>query len=156
MNARLISTIGLIFAISCVAAQTPKSHSSKADSDPLGPQAARVPGQLAGDGEAIVVPATIKSDTDFEVTVRTGGDGCWNKGDSSVVLGENSADIFVYDITNATKPGTMCTMIYKQFDHKVILRFAAKGEAVIRVWTRGTGDGPMGKPVIVEKRVTVK
>jgi hypothetical protein len=155
MKTILISIIALIFIISCVAAQTPKTGGSKPESD-QSRETARVPGQLSGETDTILAPARVAVDTDFEVTVKTGGNGCWNKGDASVVLGDNAADIFVYDLTNATRPGTMCTMIYKQFDHKVTLRFAEKGEAVIRVWARGAGDGPMGKPVIIEKRVIVK
>lgn len=153
MKVKLMVLLALVLVTSFVA-QTPTTK--KGASEIVASAAARVPGQLTGDGEPIIVPSSIRAGTDFELTVRTGGDGCWTKGDASVVLGETTADIFVYDMTNATRPGTMCTMIYKQFDHKVRLRFAEKGEALIRVWTRTAGDGPVGKPVIVEKRVTVK
>lgn len=163
MKARTITTLTLLFVISCATAQTPKPTANapkpeatpEATVTPAASEQARIPGVLSGEGDNIIVPAAITSGKEFSVTVRTGGNGCWFKGDASVVLGERSADIFVYDLTNATRPGTMCTMIYKQFDHKVALRFAEKGEAVIRIWTRGDGDGPMGKPIIVEKRITV-
>lgn len=155
MRKKLTAIVFLILLISVVTAQRPKTR--KTGPKALPPhQSARVPGQLDGDAGGIITPASVRANKDFEVTVRTGGNGCWTKGDASVVLGESSADIFVYDMTNATKPGTMCTMIYKQFDHQVTLRFETKGEAIIRVWARGAGDTPLGGPVIVEKRITVK
>ncbi len=138
-----------------VSAQTLKKHKPNTTAKPQTEQA-RIPGELIGETDNIVIPANVKAGTAFEVTIKTGGSGCSSQDSTSVVLGENSADIFVYDLTSATKPGTMCTMIFKQFDHKARLTFANKGEAVIRVWARTSGDAPMGKPVVIEKTITIK
>lgn len=157
MKFKTIAIFILVFTISCVTAQTP----SKADKIERKPremaESARVPGEIGSGTDAIVAPATVTANQDFEVTVRTGGNGCVSQGDTGVVLSETSADIFVYDLTSATRPGTMCTMIFKQFEHKVTLRFEKKGEAVIRVWARQSdGKSPTGKPVVVERRISVK
>lgn len=119
-------------------------------------QSARLPGQLTGESDSLVIPASVKAGSRFDITIKTGGNGCTSMGDTGVVLGAQSADIFVYDLTSATQPGTMCTMIFKQFDHKARLKFSQSGEAVIRVWVREAGDSPMGKPVVVERKIIVK
>jgi len=157
MKIKTIAIFVLVFTISCVTAQTP----SKADKIERKPkensEQARIPGEIGSGADAIVAPATVTVNQDFEVTVRTSGNGCVSQGDTGVVLGETSADIFVYDLTTATRAGTMCTMIFKQFEHKATLRFEKKGAAVIRVWARQTdGKSPSGNPVVVERRVLVR
>ena len=77
--------------------------------------------------------------------------------ETGVVLTDMSADVFVHDMTTATRPGIACTMILKQLPHTATLRFSKSGEATIRVWGREQGgNSPFGKPVVVEKRVRVK
>jgi hypothetical protein len=149
----------VLAVISCVTAQTTKTarpHKAVVAASPTPPAgSARVPGTVTSEGEGVTAPSTVKAGANFEVIVRTGGSGCTYMGDTSVVLGEDSADIFVYDFTTATRPGMMCTMIYKQFDHKATLQFAKRGPAVIRVWVRGGGEFQMGMPLVLERRVTV-
>lgn len=137
-----------------VTAQTSKKVKTKSTM-PAASDSARLPGQLTGEGDSIVIPSSARNGVEFEITIKTGGSGCSSKGDTNVVLGERSADIFVYDFTSATKPGMVCTMIFKQFDHKARLKFAKKGEVVIRIWVRDSGDAPMGKPVVIERTITV-
>lgn len=138
-----------------VTGQTSKKGNAKSASSVVH-NSARLPGQLTGESDSIVIPASVRAGSKFDITIKTGGNGCSSMGDTGVVLGEQSADIFVYDLTSATKPGTMCTMIFKQFDHKARLKFSQKGEAVIRVWVREAGDSPMGKPVVIERKIIVR
>ncbi len=122
-----------------------------------GYDAQRVLGMLSSEANPIMVPKTIKANTEFDVTIATGGNGCVEQGDTSVILSDRSADIFVYDVTRAIRPGTICTMIYKEFRHTAVLRFTKKGRAVIRIWVRKqSGRSPMGIPVLIEKRVVVR
>lgn len=107
--------------------------------------------------QSISIPATIAANKDFEITVTTSGNGCVRAADTGVILGENTADIFVYDFTTANRPGIVCTMILKSLSHKATLKFTKTGEAVIRVWGRKAGgNAPLGEPVVIEKRVTVR
>jgi hypothetical protein len=164
MRVQMIALSTLVFVISCVTAQTPSGPTEKKDAQvgpsavPAGsPSVARVPGMLDGGDGAIVVPASAGAGKDFTVTIKTSGNGCVSQGDTAVILGETGADIFVYDTTTATGPGTMCTMIYKQFEHRATMRFDKKGEALIRVWARRAGEKtPLGDPVVVEKGILIK
>lgn len=121
---------------------------------------ARVPGMLYSESEqpsgAISAPPAVEVNKEFNITVTTSGNGCVTKGDTSVVLSDAGADVFVYDLTTATQPGIVCTMIFKKLEHTATLKFTKKGEAVIRVWARTQGNSPMGEPVVVEKRVKVR
>jgi hypothetical protein len=124
-------------------------------------QPARVLGVIGFESEklsdAVKTPATVEANKDFEITVTTSGNGCFSAGDTGVVLTDTSADVFVYDLTTATRPGIACTMILKQLEHKATLRFTKSGEAVIRVWARKQGgDSPFGEPVVIEKRIMVR
>ena len=106
---------------------------------------------------SISVPSNIQANRDFEITITTSGGGCDGAGDTGVILGEMNADVFVYDFTSANRPGIACTMILKSLSHKATLRFVNRGEAVIRVWGRQQGgDLPFGKPIVIERRVTVR
>ena len=163
MKMKFVAIFALVFVISGVMAQTPMKEAPKSvkrskaiQHVPAKSGAARLPARFTAG--AITVPASVIAGNDFTITVKTGGNGCSSMGDTSVILGEGSADVFVYDMTTATRPDIMCTMIYKEFDHEATLRFSKKGEAVIRFWTRDHGDAnsPMGKPSIVEKRIIVK
>lgn len=135
-----------------------KTPEIPADGDNL---TSRVPGFLGSDlqsaRQSVSIPASIQKNRDFEITVTTSGNGCVSAADTSVISGENSADVFVYDFTSANRPGIFCTMIYKSLPHKTTLRFSKSGEAVIRVWGRQqSGNSPFGEPIVVEKRVSVR
>ena len=149
MKSKLITIFTFVFTISCVTAQTPK----KMVDPPLPKQLAemaRVPGELSSD-DAIKLSSAISAGKDVEAVITTGGNGCVSMGDTSFVMTESGADVFVYDMTSATRPGTMCTMIYRHFEHKVMLRFEKAGPATIRVWVK-QGD----KPAVIEKKIVVK
>lgn len=106
--------------------------------------------------QSISAPASVKANEDFEITVTTSGNGCISAADSSVVLTDDSADVFVYDFTSANRPGVVCTMIFKSLPHKATLRFTKTGKATIRVWGRKQGnDSPLGEPVVIKKQITV-
>lgn len=129
--------------------------------DNPGENSSRILGVLGSDSntayQSISVPPNVQANRDFEITVTTSGSGCVSAGETSVILGEMNADVFVYDFTSANRPGIMCTMIFKTFSHKATLRFANKGEAVIRVWGRRQGGGSiLGEPTVIEKRVSVR
>lgn len=124
-------------------------------------KAARVLGVISFGTEnldgVIKVPETIEANKDFQITIITTGNGCVSADETGVVLNDMSADVFVYDLTTATHPGIACTMILKQLTHTATLRFTNSGEATIRIWGREQGgNSPFGKPVVVEKRITVK
>ncbi len=172
MKTKSVAILILAFIISCATAQTTKTENTKANTaspvansaentaPPVKNQQARVPGVLYSESQdlsgSVTAPASVKAGADFQVTVTTSGNGCVSAADEGVILADASADVFVYDFTTATRPGTICTMIFKQLQHKVTLRFAAKGEAVIRVWGRRQGGtSQTGEPVVVEKRVKV-
>src|SRR5688500_1242911 len=80
-----------------------------------------------GANESISIPATVQANKDFEITVTTSGNGCVSAADTGVILGEMSADVFVYDFTTANRPGIACTMIFKTLPHKATLRFTKTG-----------------------------
>jgi hypothetical protein len=123
---------------------------------------ARIPGLIdvspAARSEVISAPATVKVGEAFVITVTTSGGGCERPGDASVVLGENEANVMVYDVTVATRPNVACTMIYKRMPHTATLRFTKPGEAVIRVWGRRVGaETPhFGVPAVIDQKITVK
>ena len=112
----------------------------------------------AARSEVITAPASVKVGEEFLVTVFTSGGGCERAGEASVVLGENEANVMVYDMTVATRPNVACTMIYKRMPHPATLKFTKPGEAVIRVWGRRVGaETPhFGVPAVVDLKITVR
>jgi hypothetical protein len=127
---------------------------------PAGSEAESVPGILDfhGTQEAVTAPATARVGEDVPVTITTFGDGCVEKGDEAVLLGENIATVFVYDLTTATRPDVRCTTILKTFSHTVTVRFTRAGEARIQVWGRriGADTPPFGVPIVLERRIIVQ
>ena len=122
---------------------------------------ARVPGIIDyGDGrteDVISVPSSVRANQEFQVTVNTFGGGCEESGDTEVAVTKRRATLTVYDLTTATRPGVVCTMILKRIPHTATLRFANIGQARIRVWGRRVRSGPssVGEPVVIEHRVLV-
>jgi hypothetical protein len=106
----------------------------------------------------IETPKSIKAGKDFEVKILTAGGGCEREGETSVIMEEASASIFVYDFTSATAPGTVCTQIFKRLSHTATLNFKNPGEITIRLWGRriGSDTPPGGEPMILEKKVKVE
>ncbi|MGB7070428.1 MAG: hypothetical protein WBD22_13120 [Pyrinomonadaceae bacterium] len=161
MKIRLVAISLVIFVVSCVAAQragnTPNKPTIPA-ATPASDSGTIVPGALdTEDASAVTVPQTAQVDKEFQVSVITSGNGCANKGNTSVVLGEKTADVFIYDSTSANRPGIMCTMIHKTFDHTATIKFPQPGEAVVRIWARKhKADLPMGEPVVIAKTVMIK
>jgi hypothetical protein len=132
-----------------------------ASGNPVQKTEARVPGTIDFGSESkdvIIAPNKVKAGKDFEVKIATVGGGCEREGDVSVILGENTASLFVYDFTTATQPNVACTMIMKRLEHSATLNFTKPGEAIIRVWGRRIGsDTPAGgEPMILEKKITVE
>ncbi len=106
--------------------------------------------------DVISVPASVRANRDFQITVSTFGGGCERGGDTGVIMTETTATLMVYDLTTATRPGVVCTMILKRMPHTVTLRFAKPGEATIRVWGRRVKSGmSAGEPLVIERRVLV-
>lgn len=125
------------------------------------PNVSRILGSLGSDArsaeQAVSVPASVRANQDFEITVTTSGNGCASAADTSIVLGDADADVFVYDYTSANRPGIMCTMIFKTLPHKATLRFTRAGAATIRIWGRiQSGNSPSGEPIIITKKITVR
>jgi hypothetical protein len=125
------------------------------------PKEARVIGIIdlnAPSQNVIETPKSIKAGKDFEVKIFTSGSGCEREGETSVILHETSASIFVFDYTTATHPGVACTMVLKRLLHTTTVNFKKPGEAVIRLWGRriGSDTPPGGEPMILEKKITVE
>jgi hypothetical protein len=106
----------------------------------------------------IETPKKIKAGEDFEVKILTAGGGCEREGETSVIMEETTASIFVYDFTTATQPGVVCTQQFKRMPHTAILNFKNKGEITIRLWGRriASDTPPGGEPMILEKKVTIE
>ncbi|HSE41226.1 MAG TPA: hypothetical protein VLH08_10730, partial [Acidobacteriota bacterium] len=78
--------------------------------------------------------------------------------ETSVIMEETSASIFVYDFTTATQPGVPCTKIFKRLSHSATLNFKNPGEVTLRLWGRriGSDTPPGGEPMILEKKITIE
>lgn len=153
-SAPVNSNTAKLLAEGCGDYNTPPNNDTSQNSS-------RILGFLGSDArsaeQAVTIPSNIRADQDFEITVTTSGNGCVGAADTGVILGEMSADVFVYDFTSANRPGIMCTMIFKTLPHKATLRFAKKGDAVIRIWGRRQGSGSnFSEPIVIEKRVAVR
>jgi hypothetical protein len=125
-------------------------------------QEALVPGIIDfGDDQSkgvLTAPTTVGVGEDFEIRILTFGGGCEREGGASLIMSAAGADVMVYDITVATRPGVVCTAILKRMPHTLTLRFEKPGEALIRVWGRRVGaeTPPLGVPDILEHRITIK
>jgi hypothetical protein len=144
-------------------------------SDVLGSRDARVPGVIAwvtsesapSAGlstvpphmrERIVAPDSVEAGVFFDATVITiGADGCWRAAGEEVQLDAMVAEVRPYDSTGRTADAA-CRMALVELPRTVRLRFAAPGEATIRVRGRQVVDGNFAgaTEVAVEKRVVVR
>jgi hypothetical protein len=104
---------------------------------------------------ALVVPDTVRAGVDFQVSATTLGGGCERAGETEVDVQTGVATVIPYDYTQR---GVDCPDILRFLPHAAVLRFAAPGEAVVRLRGRRVGpDTPDGgASVTVEKRVVVR
>lgn len=104
---------------------------------------------------ALLAPDTVRAGTDFQVTATTLGGGCERAGETEAQVSGGVATITPFDYTEI---GVDCPDILRHLPHTATLRFAAPGEAVVRVQGRRVGpDTPReGVPHTVEKRVVVR
>jgi hypothetical protein len=111
-----------------------------------------------GSKNVVTAPSNVKVAEDFKITVTTFGGGCEREGTTSMIKTATGADIIVYDVTAATRPGVICTAEIKRLPHKLTLRFDKPGQALIRVWGRRVGPDtpPFGMPAILEHPLMIQ
>lgn len=104
----------------------------------------------------LAAPDTVRAGADFQVTVTTLGGGCERKGETESEVRGAVATVTPYDYTDAA--AQVCTDILKLFPHTATLRFAAPGEALLRVHGRRVGPDTAreGVAVTLEKRIVVR
>ena len=123
---------------------------------------ARLPGALEFGNEntadVVRAPESVGVNESFQITVSTFGNGCLEAGDIDAILTASGATVLVYDLTSAVAPGILCTAVIKRLPHTVSLRFDKPGQALVRIWGRriGADTPPLGLPLIIEKRITVR
>ncbi|HEX2219708.1 MAG TPA: hypothetical protein VHG35_12970 [Gemmatimonadales bacterium] len=104
----------------------------------------------------LAAPDTVQAGVDFTVTVTTLGGGCERKGETETEVSGAVATVTPYDYTDVS--AQVCPDVLRTFPHTTTLRFAAPGEALLRVRGRRTGpDTPRaGVPVTLERRIVVR
>ena len=107
-----------------------------------------------GDPLVITMPETVAVATPFEVTVQTYGGGCIDEGDTEVTLSAHAAEVRPYDIfVTYLPPNYACTGDLRLYLHRAILRFEARGSAIVTVHGRAR---PGDSAVAAQRSVHVK
>jgi hypothetical protein len=97
------------------------------------------------------LPDSVAAGIDFTAVVTTyGSSSCTRAADVEIELGEREARLVPYDFM--PPPGTPCTRDLRGFPREVVLRFAAPGDAVVRV----VGRTFRGDTVSVRRTVVVR
>jgi|GEM_PF-2367778 len=143
-------------------AQAVRSHvPSTISSQPLAsPEPTRVPGVIEFFNEdttnVVQVPEDVATNTPFDVTIVTFGDGCDSVGDAQVTMTGNTADITVYDYRTL---GVACIQPLNRFPRTVTLQFPLAGNGVVRVHGQRIGpetNGYPGTETMLERQVNVQ
>ena len=117
--------------------------------------------QFYEDPIVIQVPETVAVASEFEVTVRTYGDGCIDQGDTEVSISGRQASVRPYDhFVTHLPPNYACPDILKVYTHRAVLRFDERGLATVTVHGRALTverPGPSQESTIaVSRSVTVQ
>ncbi len=96
----------------------------------------------------VQLPDTVAAGQAFTATVRTYGNGCTKKGDTSVEVNDLSATVTPFDVR---KKANFCTDILNAFQHTATLRFNKAGTAEVVV----RGRKQPGDEVVTLKRTVV-
>jgi hypothetical protein len=106
----------------------------------------------------LTAPNSAEVRKDYRLVINTFGSGCESVGTASIIFSATGANVFVYDVTTATRADVICTAEVKRMTHRVILRFQKPGEALLRIWGRRVGPEtpPLGVPFVLEHRVSIR
>jgi hypothetical protein len=106
----------------------------------------------------LTAPESAEVRKDYRLVIKTYGGGCEREGTTSVIFSATGANVFVYDVTTATRPDVICTAEVKRLTHTVVLQFHKPGEALLRIWGRRVGaeTPPLGVPFVIEHRVSIR
>lgn len=107
----------------------------------------------------LIAPDTVQAGVPFAVTVTTiGPTSCWEPAGAEVRTEPGVAIITPYDLTPEDLSETRCGDSRSNLARQVVLRFDARGEAVVRVAGRKiTGQNfEEFTPTTIEKRVVVR
>lgn len=102
--------------------------------------------------EVLTVPATARAGEDFEVVVRTFGNGCVSAAGTGVRYRGATAVLTPYDNDMSRSPRVICLDILNRPVHTVTLRFPNAGVATVRVNGRSE---PAGQAATVEATIVV-
>jgi len=106
--------------------------------------------------DVVQAPAEVATNTPFDVTIATFGDGCTTRGDAGVVV---SGNVAIITVTDLQRQPAACPQPLVRFPRTVTLQFATPGEGVIRVDGQRVGPEtdrfPHGTPTTLERRVRV-
>ena len=101
----------------------------------------------------LTLPATARAGQDFNVVVRTFGNGCVSAATATVRYNGARATLTPYDNDlSRTSPGVACTDILLRPTHTVTLRFPEAGVATIRVEGRRE---PGSQAASIEGTITI-
>lgn len=103
--------------------------------DPLGPRDVARPGILEFHGESrnvVSAPDTVTADEPFDVTVRTYGGGCDQKGETRVERADGVVVITPIDVFTEGRD-VVCPSILRRFEHTAQVSFEAPGTGEVRV-----------------------
>ena len=111
----------------------------------LGPSEYRVVGLIRFDDvywPLPEIPEQATANVPSEITIWTGGGGCYRRGDTEVVVNGRSAVVTPYDIYEDHDLG--CTLDLTFFEHKATVLFEEPGTAEIELVYKTDGHG--GRP----------
>lgn len=98
----------------------------------------------------IEVPSVVSRGVDFEVAVRTFGNGCVTQGDTEVSIAGRTAEVRPFDVfVTQLPPNSACTDILRYYLHRATMRFTEAGVATVRV----RGRAQPGNDIIVVEHV---
>jgi hypothetical protein len=102
----------------------------------------------------VQIPEVVDRGTDFEVAVRSFGNGCVDQGDTEVSVAGGVGEVRPHDIFVTHMPRNFaCPDILRVHLHRATLRFDQSGAATIRV--RGRSQ-PGDTPLVIERTVQVR
>jgi hypothetical protein len=110
--------------------------------------------EFYSDPVRIQLPGTVLRGVTFDVTVRTYGGGCIDKGDTEVEVNGLAAQVTPYDIEVTHMPaGSVCTADLRFYEHIGEVRFDQSGTATVVVRGR---KKPQDVIISVERAVNVR
>ena len=116
----------------------------------VGPTYASRPGVLEPPSSpSVTLPDTVAVDSDFAISLETSGSGCNTIGTTEIkMVDDHTTEVRPWDYAQVN--ATVCTAVYKLFDHHATLRFAKTGIATVHVIGQaGGGTSEVTRTVVV-------